>query len=116
LSDNGNESELTREFVRIFDGVDAIEAYLVRDMLIQAGLHADVRGFDRLTAMGDIPANSWPNVWVPPQQAEKARELVANFVRPKTPVHPWTCTSCQDENPGEFGSCWKCGADSPSLK
>ena len=116
LNDGETESRLAGEFVRILDGVDPIEPYLIRDMLIQAGVHAVVRGFDRLTAMGDIPANSWPNVWVPPHQAEKARELVDRFIRPEKKVEAWLCTNCQEENPGEFGSCWNCGADSPFIK
>ena len=116
MCDAEDGTKSSGEFVRIFDGVDPTEPYLLRDFLLQAGLDAVVRGHDRLTAMGDIPANSWPNVWVPPHQVHKARALVDEFLKPATPTVPWTCTHCGEECPGEFGSCWNCGADNPILK
>jgi hypothetical protein len=104
------------EFVNVFDGYDPTVPYLLRDWLEQNDVVSEVRGFDMMAALGDIPGNlGYPTVWVPPEDAARAHKLIAEFERPKPPVASWTCSTCDEENPGEFASCWNCGCDGPNL-
>jgi hypothetical protein len=32
-----------------------------------------------------------------------------------TPRADWKCSSCHEENPGNFELCWNCGAPAPEL-
>ena len=103
-------------YVKVFESMDSIEAFLFRDRLIQIGIEAEVRGFDRLSALGDMPAGSWPNVWVPKVNEVQALEAAQQFMALPREGKPWTCPACSDENPAEFASCWKCGSDAPWLE
>lgn len=53
-----------------------------------------------------------------PDDAEVLPDIEAEMLKLKclanAPV--WRCTSCQEENPGTFETCWKCDAgQTPSL-
>ena len=108
---------MSTEFVNVFQGFDPVEPYLLRDWLVKNQVHAEVRGFDLMSALGEVPATmgGYPCVWVPSEHATRAKELVDAFHAMKNTGADWICTKCKEENPAEFGSCWKCGADSPQL-
>ena len=107
--------EIQDEYKKVFQGIDKFKPYLLKDWLIKNGVVAQVRGFD-LSTLGALPnMEEFPSVWVPPQQVEEARRLLNEFEESPTQTQCWMCASCGEENPGEFGSCWKCGADSPYL-
>ena len=103
-------------FLKAFQGVDRFEPYLIRDWLLKNGITAEVRGFD-LGTLGALPNfEEFPSVWVPESELENAKHLIGTFQPPPNNNAPWICSQCQEQNPGEFGSCWNCGADSPNLK
>ena len=103
-------------FEKAFQGVDRFEPYLIRDWLVKNRIVAEVRGFD-LGTMGALPNfEEFPSVWVRAEEVENATRLIAAFERPDTSAIPWDCPDCQEESPGEFGSCWNCGADNPKLR
>lgn len=90
------------------------EAWLVRDWLAQNGIPVVVRD-DLSAARGEIGiAESWPTVWVPRSDVERATAALAVYRSPRL-VHPrWVC-GCGEVNEPTFGSCWACGADGPSV-
>lgn len=51
-------------------------------------------------------------------QAERAREIVAHFLRGEPLVDPksyrsWRCRGCNELVEGQFEVCWNCGAPKP---
>lgn len=97
--------------IRIYQGQGHTDAYLVRDWLVRNGIPAQVRGENRLGAMGQIPLpEAWPGVYVAPEHRDGALAFLEAFNGP-TLVHPeWSC-ACGEANGPAFGSCWSCGAD-----
>jgi hypothetical protein len=91
-----------------------IEAAHIRNVLEAAGIPAEVRN-DRLWgALGEIPLQeAWPQVWVEPRDAERARALLRQLER--GPVRPaWTCPKCGESLEGQFTACWSCGSERAS--
>ena len=103
--------------MKVFQGIDPVEPYLLRDWLTKNGLVAEVRGFDLMSALGEVPAfmGGYPNVWVHPDQVSRAHELIKDFETTTVSAKDWTCGHCEEPNPGEFASCWSCGKDGPNL-
>jgi len=115
MSGNRVEDSQSAEFVRVFEGVDDIEPFLLRDWLIRNHLNAEVRGVHLMGGIGELLPGTFPTVWVPRDQSPQASVLVTDFLRPKTPKSEWACLGCGEKNPGEFDSCWSCRQDSPNL-
>src|SRR3979411_544122 len=53
-----------------------------------------------------------PEVWVV-EDSEFARacEMRDAVTKPPLPQSAWICPSCGEQLEGQFGSCWKCGAN-----
>ena len=109
--------ETTASFVQVFQGMNPTEPYLLKDWLRSNGIGAEVRGFDLMSALGEVPATfgGYPSVWVPPQCVKQAIALIDQFFAAESEQTSWVCRGCNENNPGGFGSCWNCGADHPSL-
>jgi len=100
------------KWVRVYKGGDLVGAHLVAHQLKAAGLRVDVRGQGRTSLRGELPiGESWPDVWVPQQDAEQAEALVRKFEGPEL-VHPaWVCPRCGESNEATFDLCWSCLSD-----
>ena len=96
---------------RIFTAANLPEAYLVRDMLIGAGVPAHVFNEHSHGALGEIPVNSaYPQVWIAqPHQEQHARTVIAGYEH-QPPANAIICSGCGEHNPGQFELCWSCGA------
>lgn len=105
--------------IRVFSAAHSAEAHLVKGLLESEGIAATVRGEDLALARGGVPItpDTGPSVWVlEPEDAERAREIVARFKADATPVGPagpWRCTSCGESLEAQFTTCWNCGAERP---
>lgn len=60
----------------VYDAESGIDAQLVCDLLLSAGLDAFVLGADLAGGVGDLPAGGLVRVWVAPEQAPRALELI----------------------------------------
>lgn len=60
----------------VYDAENAIDAQLVCDLLLSAGLEALVFGADLAGGVGELPAGGLVRVWVAPEQVTQARELI----------------------------------------
>ena len=87
------------------------EAYLVRDLLLQAGVAARVLNEHAAGALGELAMNStYPQVWITQEhQLAHARALIADYERRPLSEAKF-CAQCGENNPGEFDLCWSCGA------
>ncbi len=82
---------------------------LVRSALDDATIAYEVRN-ESIPYPGAI---FYPEIWVVEDsdfvRACELRDAVTRL--PTTPQNAWTCTSCGEQLEGQFGSCWKCGAN-----
>ena len=96
------------------------EAYLVRDLLMHAGIAAHIFNENAMGAMGDLPMGAaCPQVWIQqPHQEQHARAIIAHYER-KAPDGPEAankfCANCQEANPAGFELCWNCHAGLPDA-
>ena len=101
---------------RVFTAHDIASVVYIRDMLIQEGIPADLRGQHLQGAVGDIPPiETWPEVWVAREDEDRSRALISAFEEADSNAKPWTCPQCSEELEAQFGSCWNCSTDRPGL-
>lgn len=60
----------------VYEAESCIDAQLVCDLLLSAGLDALVFGADLAGGIGELPAAGLMRVWVASEQAERARSLI----------------------------------------
>ena len=63
----------------VYDAENAIDAQLVCDLLLSAGLDARVLGADLAGGVGELPAGGLVRVWVAPEQVTRARALIDDW-------------------------------------
>ena len=65
----------------IYQAAHGVDAHMVRALLEQAGIPAQVRGEYLQGALGELPVSGMVAVWVPEADAARARELVLDWER-----------------------------------
>jgi len=98
----------------LYTAENVFDAHLLRDQLLHDGIAAVVLGTMLIGAIGDLPADAQPTVWIEDAALyERARQVVARFERRDAPGDPWTCSACGERNEPAFEFCWACGHDHP---
>lgn len=97
---------------KLYSAANLPEAYLLMHQLEEAGIQAFVLNEHAQGGLGEIPfTHAYPEVWlVRSADAEKAKRIVSAYERPVASASSWICRSCDEENPGGFEVCWRCGA------
>ncbi|MCG6976101.1 MAG: DUF2007 domain-containing protein [Acidiferrobacterales bacterium] len=96
---------------RLYTAADLTEAYLMRDMLADAGIRSRILNEHAQGGTGEIPfTQAYPELWIEREQdLERARKLVTEFeARTNSDVYV-DCPRCGEENPDNFETCWHCG-------
>jgi len=91
-----------------------LEAQMLKDFISNHGIEVMIKGELLMGAIGEIPADTAPSVWVVNEDDyDRARELVSVFEgRDKvSPVDAsvWKCLDCDELIEPQFSQCWKCG-------
>jgi len=97
---------------RLYQAGDRIEAQFLVDFLDRHLIEAAVFGDYLAGAMGELPLDIYPTVWVlEDENLSRAQELLAHFLARSegggSPV--WTCPACGEQVEGGFDLCWNCG-------
>lgn len=73
--------------ITIFEARTGFEAHMIRNLLLQAGITAQVLGEDLTGAMGELPAMGLVRVVVRPDDEAVAHQVVADWeaAAPMTP-------------------------------
>lgn len=96
---------------RVYTGENVFDAQLVRDRLDEAGIAAAVHGTMLAGAVGELPADTRPSVWIEDADLyERARQIVEAFEQASTGGADWTC-ACGEVNGTAFEVCWHCGTE-----
>ena len=101
---------------QVYIAQDNITAHLVKDYLASCYIESIIKGELLLGAVGEIPANSFPTVWViDDDDYDKALELVksfeAGFTENQLFDNVWKCDNCDELIEAQFTQCWKCGRE-----
>lgn len=88
-----------------------LDAQLAADLLSSLGIVSHIFNANAAGALGEVPfLQAQPELWVDDDtQAQRAREALAEIMRAE-PGKDKTCPHCGEHNPGNFLSCWHCGA------
>ncbi len=91
------------------------EARLLAGLMEGSGLSVEVRGESLSPLAGEIPSTeTWVEVWLPSEEVERARELLAELEENReAAARTVECPRCREENPGNFELCWSCGLELP---
>lgn len=101
---------------RVYTAENLFDAQLVRDRLAHDGITATVHGTLLAGAVGELPADTRPSVWIEDDdQYERARQLVTDFEQNPPQGPAWTCPACHEENGPAFETCWHCGTPPQST-
>jgi hypothetical protein len=98
--------------LKLYEAADRIEAQILKDRLRDQGIESVILG-DYLTgAMGELPANIYPQVWVLEDEAldqaqRLLRDFTKNYQRTET-AGDWCCPICGEKVDAEFDVCWNC--------
>jgi hypothetical protein len=96
---------------KIYSAATLPDAHLLRGLLGQAGIEAEVFNENAQGGMGEIPfTHAYPEVWlVDERDSDRAREVISQFERPVSHSAVVRCRACSEDNPGNFQLCWSCG-------
>ena len=98
-----------------YRAANLIDAQLVADALRAEGVGCEVTGGYLSGAIGELPPTDVIAVRLHAGADEdRARGIVEAFeAARRRPRAHWTCAGCGERVGGEFGLCWRCGADAP---
>lgn len=103
---------------RVYQSADFYSAQLIKSYLEDNGIEANVTGEMLIGAIGEIPANSYPSVWVlNSEDYDRAKQLIEQYenkVNSQSGQSYWTCPQCQETIEDQFSQCWNCGALRPN--
>lgn len=96
---------------RVHLAATLLDAQLAADALSSLGIATHILNANAAGALGELPfLHAQPEVWVDDDaQAARAREVLTALYA-ATPRGEKTCPRCGETNPGNFLSCWQCGA------
>lgn len=88
-----------------------VEAYLLRDRLLHAGIAAHVFNEHASSIVGDVPVDvGAPQVWLDDDDdMVRARAVLVEWEAERARTGELTCPHCGEVSPATFDLCWKCG-------
>ena len=95
---------------RVYRAASLVQVAHARNVLIAAGIDAELRNQYLAGALGDLPMlETWPQLWVDDALESAAlRALDAAHAAPTGAS--WICAQCGEELEPQFTTCWRCGA------
>lgn len=97
---------------KIYEAANLIDAELVAQMLRMHGIQVVTEGWYRQGALGELPVNATPTLWVADAEVERARSLLEQhwqWCAAQAAQKDWVCVHCGESVPASMASCWACG-------
>ncbi len=96
---------------KVYAAANLAEAYHVLNLLADEGIAAKVFNENAQGALGELPLNAYPEVWVEcDNDLERARGIIKEYETPVGDIKSIKCRHCGEENPGNFQLCWRCSS------
>ena len=95
---------------KFYTAADLPDAYIILNLLSQAGIEAHVFNENAQGVLGEIPfTHAYPVVWLEhASDRARAEEVIADYEASETDG-VCRCHACGEENPINFQLCWRCG-------
>ena len=96
---------------RLYSAANLPEAYLVRDLLAEVGVRAQILNENAQGGVGEIPfTQTYPEIWIEREDdMERARRVITDYESRSVPNTYIDCPRCGEQNPENFETCWHCG-------
>ena len=81
-----------------------------KNLLAAEGIRCEIRNEHLGSIVGEMPfVEVWPELWVVNDiEYDRAMQLIT-AADAESPMAPWHCSKCGEENEGQFAACWNCG-------
>ena len=101
---------------RLYVAAHLPEAYLLRGLLLAAGIGARVVNEYAPGALGELPADAVrPEVWIDEAlDLPRAQKIVDAYEQAPTLQGLARCPACGEDSPGGFALCWNCQQPLPA--
>ena len=82
-----------------------------KNILQSEGIACEIRNQHLGSIMGEMPfVEVWPQLWVVHNlDYDRALQLISDDAISESPTEAWACSRCNEENEGQFATCWNCG-------
>ena len=99
--------------IKLFTSPNFTEVGLLCGVLEENGIACQLKNERTASLAGEVPfTETWPELWVGPEDEERARALLAAWrAANASPGEPWTCPRCGEEVEAQFSACWSCGQE-----
>jgi hypothetical protein len=106
---------------KVYESMSFHQVGFRQSILQQAGIDCSIRNANGAGLVGEIPFTEvYPELWVTADEdAARALEILAAQNAALTaPVElaDWVCGQCGELVPGNFETCWNCGAEPPTQE
>lgn len=104
---------------KFYSDYDRVKMSRIKDLLDDAGIPCFVKNEYLQGASGEVPPHeTLPEIWLTDDSwRDKAQRLVEKMESDlaKYTGEDWVCSSCNEENEGQFMMCWQCQQERPVL-
>jgi rubrerythrin len=93
---------------RLYTSEEGSRLELLEDLMEQNGITCNITA-----SAGMVPfTEEYPEIWVPDEDYEKAKELLDAWLEPAEKADKtWVCPNCGETIEAAFSSCWKCAGE-----
>jgi hypothetical protein len=94
------------------------QAVLLKEILKGEGIDCLLKNDQLLAGMGEIPfTECYPELWLIDDEVyPRARLFLDNWLKNEPAGDgDWVCPNCKEKLDEQFGACWSCGRERPSV-
>ncbi|MFC2150136.1 DUF2007 domain-containing protein [Calditrichota bacterium] len=99
--------------IKVYSNPNITMVHHLKNLLMMEGIASEVRNERLSMAIGEIPpTEAWVELWIENELSyPRAMQLIEEALKEDDQTQvPWRCPNCKEENEGQFGICWNCGA------
>lgn len=96
----------------LYSSTNALVVTHLRNLLENVGIECRMKNEFLYSAAGEVPpTETWPELWVAEADFDRAQALLDDAMADKSNLPQWRCRECGEWMEGQFGACWRCGAE-----
>lgn len=106
---NNKVGQAPFEWLTIYCAANAVEANIVKGLLINNNIECQLLGESLQGAVGEIPLEQTQvRVQVFAIKERQARQILVNYTQVQQSAPDWVCPNCNEHNGSTFDFCWSC--------